>query len=311
LLTNGDDYSHGVFHLTRKKLKNKQMKPSFEQIKKNPSKSLLNQVILNLPEFEPYWHFHPEYEITYIINGSGKRIVGDSIEPFGPGDLVLLGTELPHTWNSVRSDQEKGNCKAVVFQFNSGMIPDSKNWFPEFENLQRLLVKAYRGISFSGQKATEIGKKLEKLPKVEGLQKLTRFWLILDELSRVGEYKFLASEGYAPSLNKFNGERINKVFKFVSEHFAEDIKLRQIASLTHMTETSFSRFFKKITGESFMDYLNSYRISKACALLAEKREMSILEIAYKSGFKSSTHFNRMFLNKKCCTPTHFRRQHFA
>jgi AraC-like DNA-binding protein len=287
------------------------MKPSFEQIKKNPSKSSVNQVILNLPEFEPYWHFHPEYELTYIINGSGKRIVGDSIEPFGPGDLVLLGADLPHTWNSVRSDQEKGICKAVVFQFNKGMVPDTEEWFSEFENIQKLLRKAYRGISFYGQQAEEIGKKLEKLPNSRGLQKLTRFWLILDKLSRTDEYSFLASEGYAPSLNKFNGERINKVFKFVSEHFAEEIKLRQLANLTHMTETSFSRFFKTISGESFMDYLNSYKISKACALLAEKKEMSILEIAYKAGFKSSTHFNRMFLDKKGCTPTNFRRQHFV
>jgi AraC-like DNA-binding protein len=287
------------------------MKPTFEQIKKNPSKSSINQLILNLPEFEPYWHFHPEYELTYIIKGSGKRIVGDSIEPFVPGDLVLLGADLPHTWNSVQSDQEKGICKAVVFQFNKGMVPDSENWFPEFENIQRLLEKAYRGISFSGQQATKIGIKLEKLPKHKGLQKLTRFWLILDELGRADEYSFLASEGYAPSLNKFNGDRINNVFKFVSYHFAEEIKLRQLANLTHMTETSFSRFFKIITGESFMDYLNSYRISKACVLLAEKKEMSILEIAYKSGFKSSTHFNRMFLDKKGCTPTNFRRQYFV
>jgi AraC-like DNA-binding protein len=287
------------------------MKPSFEQVKLNPSKSSFNQVILNLPEFEPYWHFHPEYELTYIINGSGNRIVGDSIQPFGRGDLVLLGAELPHTWNSIQSDQEKGICKAVVFQFHKGMVPYSNEWFHEFKSIQRLLARAYRGISFSGQQATEVGKKLEKLPNSRGLEKLTRFWLILDELSRVGEYSFLASEGYAPSLNKFNGERINKVFKFVSEHFAEEIKLRQLANLTNMTETSFSRFFKMITGESFMDYLNSYRISKACALLAEKREMSILEIAYKSGFKSSTHFNRMFLDKKSCTPTNFRRQHFA
>jgi len=287
------------------------MKPSFEQIKKNPSKSSFSQVILNLPEFEPYWHFHPEYELAYIINGSGKRIVGDSIEPFGPGDLVLLGADLPHTWNSVQSDQEKGICKAVVFQFNKGMVPDTAEWFLEFENIQKLLRKAYRGISFYGQPAKEIGKKLEKLPNSRGLEKLTRFWLILDKLSRADEYSFLASEGYTPTLNKFNGERINNVFKFVSEHFAEEIKLRQLANLTHMTETSFSRFFKTISGESFMDYLNSYKISKACALLAEKKEMSILEIAYKAGFKSSTHFNRMFLDKKGCTPTNFRRQHFV
>jgi AraC-like DNA-binding protein len=284
------------------------MKPSFEQIKYTYSKFSLNQLILNLADFEPFWHFHPEFELTFIIKGSGKRLVGDSIQPFGPGDLVLLGSDLPHTWNSVRSSKEKSICKAIVFQFSKGMVPDPEYGFPEFENIYRLLGRANRGIAFSGQQVTEICKKLEKLPKSKDLDKLTRFWMILDELSRVGEYSFLASEGYAPSLNKFNGERINKVFKFVSDHFHEEIKLQQLANLTHMTETSFSRFFKMMTGEPFMDYLNSYRISRACSLLAEKNEKSVLEIASESGFKSSTHFNRMFLFKKGLTPTCYRRQ---
>lgn len=98
------------------------MKPGLEQIKKNEANSSLTQLILDLPEFEPYWHFHPEFELTFIISGSGKRIVGDSVEPFQKGDLVLLGSDLPHTWNSGNNNIKSESCKAVVFQFNQKIL---------------------------------------------------------------------------------------------------------------------------------------------------------------------------------------------
>ncbi len=287
------------------------MKPGLEQVKKNESNSSLTHHILDLPEFEPYWHFHPEFELTFIISGSGKRIVGDSVEKFDEGDLVLLGSDLPHTWNSFRREPGNALHRAVVFQFSRNLVPGPSQGFPEFEGISRLLDRAHRGISFGGAQVMKTGKKLEALTRSVGLGKLTQFWLILDELSKAGEYRFLASEGYAPTLNTYSGERVNNVFRYVSMHFDQDIKISQLAQLTHMTETSFSRFFKMITGETFMEYVNNIRISRACAMLAEQKEKSISQIAGESGFKSSTHFNRMFLIKKGCTPTHFRRQYFV
>lgn len=136
------------------------MKPSFEQVRKSTANSQLTQVTLNLPEFEPYWHFHPEFELTYIISGSGKRIVGDSIDLFYPGDLVLLGPDLPHTWNSVNNDNQEGSCRAVVFQFSEKLIPGRAEEFPEFNNVHRLLEMARRGVSFKNVISTLTGKKL-------------------------------------------------------------------------------------------------------------------------------------------------------
>ncbi|MEI6060730.1 MAG: AraC family transcriptional regulator [Bacteroidota bacterium] len=287
------------------------MKPGLEQIKRNEATSSLTQRILDLPEFEPFWHFHPEFELTYIIRGRGKRIVGDSVEPFQEGDLVLLGPDLPHTWNSGNNNNKSESCKAVVFQFSHKMLSDLINEFPEFEAIRRLLNIANRGISFHGEQALETRKKLLKLSKSSGLVKLTQFWLILDDLSRSNNYRLLASANYVPSLNKYNVERINSVFSYVTGHFTENISLQKVAGIVHMTQTSFCRFFKMITGETFTEYLNNFRISHACVLLIKQQDRSILQVAYDSGFKSSTHFNRMFLQKKNCTPTGFRRLHLA
>lgn len=285
------------------------MKPGFEQIKKNEVNSSLTQLILDLPEFEPYWHFHPEFELTFIISGSGKRIVGDSVEPFQEGDLVLLGSDLPHTWNSGNNNNTNESCKAVVFQFSHKILSDMINEFPEFEGIRRLLNMAHRGISFHGEQALETGNKLLKLSKSNGLEKLTRFWLILDDLSQSTNYRLLASANYVPSLNKYNVERINTVFTYVSAHFAEDIPLQKVADIVHMTLTSFCRFFKLITGETFTEYLNNFRISRACVMLTSQPDKSVLQVAFDSGFRSSTHFNRMFHTKKGCSPSGFRKQH--
>ena len=283
------------------------MKPSFEQVNKQSDESLLRQLVLDLPGFEPYWHFHPEFELTYIVSGSGKRIVGDSVEPFVAGDLVLLGPDLPHTWNS--GTGMKGQCKAVVFQFGRNIVPGPGNGFPEFQNIARLLDLSVRGLCFNGDDIGFLSKKITRLYRLTGLEKVTAFWLTLNELATGGKFTLLASQGYVPSLNKHHVERINKVFKYVSEHFAEEIKLSEVASLTHLTETSFSRFFKQITGEPFIYYLNTTRISHACVLLAGQMDKSISEIAAESGFSSSTHFNRMFMLRKGCTPGYFRKQY--
>ena len=227
------------------------MKLSFEHVSKTESVSSLKQLVLNLPDFEPFWHYHPEFELTYIIHGSGQRIVGDCIESFFPGDLVLLGPDLPHTWNSFRDTDDKNMCNAVV---------------------------------------------------------LSSFWLLLDELGRIADYSLLAGDTYSPSLNKYHGERINKVFRFVADHFHENIQLCQVARLVHMTETSFSRFFRAITGETFIDYLNNFRISQACRLLVSNKEKDINQVAAECGYRSSTHFNRMFQLRKKCSPSDFRRR---
>jgi len=285
------------------------MKPLFEQVRKSTAKSQLTQVILNLPEFEPYWHFHPEFELTFIISGSGKRIVGDSIDLFYSGDLVLLGPDLPHTWNSVENEDQKGKCQAVVFQFSERIIPGPAKEFPEFDTIRKLLDAARLGIFFSQEIAGPISKKLLRITKLSGLEKLCEFWQILDLLSITGHGRQVASANYIPLVNKYNGNRINSVFRHVSIHFSEDIRLSQVAELTHLTQTSFSRFFKMITGETFTDYLNDFRISKACSLLTESTGLSIQQIAIECGFRSSTHFNRMFFRKKGCSPGSYRQDH--
>ena len=143
---------------------------------------------------------------------------------------------------------------------------------------------------------------------VSGMEKLLQLYAILDELGRSDNFEILASPNYNPGTGELQEKRIDDACNYIHENYARPLKLAELAELTHMTETSFCRFFKKMTGKSFSDYVNDLRVGRAGKLLTESTS-SVNEIAYASGFNSITHFNRMFLRKKGMSPVKFR-SHF-
>ncbi len=282
------------------------MKASYEYIDQDSSHT---QLWISQPAFEFYWHYHPEHELTFILQGSGERIVGNHIESFTAGDLVLLGPSLPHTWTSFGSDLIPDSCQALVVHFRADIFENSLAGMPEFDPIRRLIERSARGIKFSQAVSGEAGREMILLKNKQGLQWLTGFWTLLDGLSKTDEFILLSSPGYSPSLKKQNQERIDRVFLWLNQHHSGDITLKQAADMVFMTETSFSRFFKKNIGITFNGYLNELRLASACRLLIEHPEKSIPEIGWESGFRSSTHFNRMFKSKSGYSPSAYRRMH--
>ena len=282
------------------------MKASYEHIDRDSSHV---QLWISQPAFDFYWHYHPEIELTYILQGGGQRFTGDRIEPFSSGDLVLLGSNLPHTWVSPGQENMPDGCQAVVVQFKSATFENYLNDFHEFESIRKLLAGAGRGIKFNPEIARKAGQRLIQLREVSGLRWLTEFWTILDSLACSGEYTFLVSPSYSPSFNKHNPARIDKIFNFLNQNYSGNIDLKTAADLVHMTETSFCRFFRKTVGLTFNEYLNGLRVSSACRILNEQPEKSIAEAAWESGFASSTHFNRVFKDKTGYSPSAYRRMH--
>jgi len=282
------------------------MKASYEHI---DSGAAYIQLRISQPAFEFFWHYHPELELTYILKGSGQRFVGDRIESFYPGDLVLIGPNLPHTWVSSGQEDLPDACQAVVVQFKSGMFDNQLNGFHEFDRIRKLLEHSKRGIKFKGELAENVGKQLINLRDAEGLQWLTEFWTLLDQLAGSEDFTCLTASAYTPSLNKSNPARIDKIFHFLNQHYKETIDLKTVAELVHLTETSFSRFFKRNIGLTFNEYLNNLRVEAACRLLKEEPYKTIAETAWESGFASSTHFNRMFKSRTGFSPSAYKQKH--
>lgn len=274
------------------------VKARYEDITSKKGNASFVAYAFSVPAFEFKWHYHPEYELTMITNGSGKRMVGDSYENFEPGDLVLLGPGLPHTWTSLR---KRKNASAVVVQFSEEFLKGFVN-LPEFNGVKNLLNASARGLYFINN--ANVKDELAQLPDLTGVQRVTSLLNVLQTLS-VQRHVKLSSEYFSGVKGRENENRINKVCQHIQKRSSTAVSLEQTAALIHLSPTAFCKFFKRATGKTFSDYVNDIRIGNACHLLTES-DKSIGEIAHEAGFESLTYFNRTFLKKKKVTPREFR-----
>ena len=275
------------------------MKAIYENISTKRGGESFLAYTFTVPAFKFKWHYHPEYELTLIIKGKGTRLVGDSNESFSTGDLVLLGSGLPHTWSSDVAKKKSGS--ALVIQFSKEFIQNFIQ-LSGFDKIAKLLSEASRGLFFP--QAKEIFPQIEQLPQLTGVEKVTSFLTILQELTKQKNIK-LSSEYFSAVKSEETENRINKICQHIQKNATKAINLERTANLIHLSPSAFCKFFKRATGITFSDYVNDIRIGNACHLLTET-DKAISKIAHETGFESLTYFNRVFLKKKGVPPRKFR-----
>ena len=248
--------------------------------------------------FNDKWHYHDMLELVYIIKGNGERYIGDSIASFHSGDIVLVGSKLPHVWNSKTTHKTK-KCSAIVIQFSANFLGDKFLTLPEFTQIKALFQKAKRGISFN----EKIAKKITALMDYTGMERLTNFISLLQYMAITKEYSLLASPHFIDTIYG-NDKKINSAFEFIMTHFMYDIKLVNIASEIGMNKTAFCRYFKNKTKKTFSSFLNEVRIGYACKLIRE--DYSDIQTAiYKSGYNSPSYFYKNFKIITGVSPTEY------
>jgi AraC-like DNA-binding protein len=277
------------------------MKATFENIEAKKENASFLVYNLQVPSFPFKWHYHPEYELTLITKGEGKRLVGDSYEHFVAGDLVLLGTGMPHTW--VSSLECKEDVSAIVIQF-SGKFIESFLCHPEFNTIAALLDRSSVGLQFTSA-GKELQQKIIQLPKQEPAEKIVFLLHILHRLSTESA-RPLASRYFFPVKGEKNENRINKVFEYIHKHVKDELTLEHAASLIHLSASAFCKFFRRATGKTFSAYVNEIRIGNAATLLIES-DKTIGQVASEAGFESLTYFNRVFFRTKKVSPREFRK----
>ncbi|RKS99615.1 AraC family transcriptional regulator [Flavobacterium sp. 123] len=236
------------------------------------------------------WHYHPEIELVYINGGSGKRQVGSHVSYYNDGDLILIGSNLPHCGFT---NEQTGNKNETVIQMKPDFLGNDFFEISEMKNIRNLFDQAKAGIAFGGTTKKTIGLKIEAMEGQSQFGKLLSMLSILNELELSEEFKVLNAEGFSMELQMQDNDRINTVFNYVKDHFQEVITLEEVAVLVSMTVPSFCRYFKKITHKTFTKFVNDYRLVHASKLLAEK-PISITEICYESGFNNFSYFNKSF-----------------
>jgi AraC-like DNA-binding protein len=278
------------------------MKPLLEDIGKKRGIQSFLAFAINQNRFDFFWHYHPEYELTLIVKGKGRRLIGDNHEYFESGDLVLIGPGLPHTW--VSNSSMKGESEAIVIQFSVDFIERFAG-LDELSAINKLLLYAKQGIAFKGKYSAAVKELIKRLPEKRGVEKITGLMHILNELSKLRAVS-LASSFYQPLRGLENEKRINKVCQYIQKHAAEPLSIQKAAVLINLSPSAFCKFFKRMTGKTFSDYVNDIRIANVCSqLLASDRQ--IAEIAYGNGFETLTYFNRIFMKKINMQPTRYRK----
>jgi AraC-like DNA-binding protein len=276
----------------------------FEKIEVPTKHSFIVREI-QLAERAPKIHSHKNYELNFIVSGSGRRIVGNNITSFEHNDLVLLGPDLPHCWEILEKDKDK-SPSCITIHFYENIIHSDFFNIPEMEVVMELLKEASHGIYFSGKGLKEIRMRLRRLLGLQGLESYIELLNIFNLLLRM-EHKEALSETVLYSKDFARDlEQINKVYEYVFINIGKGIKLQEAADIVNMASGSFCRYFKKKTNLTFMEYVKKVRISLAAKMLIET-DKSISQICYESGYNNLANFNHYFKTLMKKTPSEYRK----
>ena len=251
-----------------------------------------------------FWHYHPEIELIFVHKGSGKRQIGSNISYFTDGDLILIGSNLPHCG---MTNENTKNEYEVVIQFSKEFLGQDFWKAVEMNRISALLEKAKSGIVFGEDFKKALKPKIDALTESHSLTKLLLLIEVLDQMSLTQDYKILNASKYYLQTQKEDNDRINVIFNYVKDHFKEQITLETVAELSNMTVPSFCRYFKKITNKTFTQFVNEYRITHSLKLLAEQ-PMSITEVCFDSGFNNFSYFNKTFKEHTQKSPSQYRKE---
>jgi len=283
------------------------MKPALLKNIESPTAALTIQQ-LEEPHFDPNWHFHPHYQLFTVLEGTGSRLIGDSIRPFEAGDTVFLGPDVPHLWRSDAAYFEKDSkamTRGIVLYFQEEFFGAEFLAKSELHPVELLLRESKRGIAYTGKTRETIVKALDKLLVSDGFDRIIGLLKLLNTLAHSAEGQPITSHGYTNTFKVSETERMQKVHNYVWQHFKNEIRLGEAASLAGMSEAAFCRYFRARANKTFTDYVSEIRIGHASKLLLDT-SWTISEIAYESGFDTLSNFNRNFKKLTHQTPRDYR-----
>lgn len=252
------------------------------------------------------WHSHEVLELHLIVEGYGKTFVGDHIGEFGPGALFLIGPHVPHNWVTDEfSNTEPIAVRDMLVQFSLNSINGLRSAFPDFHELDALLQRATGGIEFINFERDVARQSLADIRDSAGAERILKFLVFLLRLNKHPYQKILSASDIAYTNFTTQQSNVAKVVDHIIENFAEEISLESAAEMASMSEATFSRNFKKLTGSRFTEFVTRVRVGQACSMLQATDE-KIATICHEAGFKNLANFNRHFLRVKKTTPSAYR-----
>jgi AraC-like DNA-binding protein len=283
------------------------MKPRLLKIPTAPSYSFSVRLD-KIQNLNNRWHYHPEIELIHFHRGTGTQFIGDNIKRFGKGDIVLVGSNLPHYWrddNREVPDIQQRLPYSTVIHFSEDFWGVRFLELPENKIIKSILEKARRGLLLTGILRDKVASAMEKISSAEGPERIILLMEILLSISRSNEVVTLSSMGYQYPLSESENDRINAIYNHTLSHFNKKITLDEIAGVAGMAPNSFCRYFKSRTGKTYSQFLMEIRIGHSCKLLIEKN-ISIKQLCFESGFMNFSCFHKHFKAVTSQSPQSYR-----
>lgn len=281
------------------------LRASYEQVQPSTTRNAFLMRVFGREAFDAPYHFHPEYELTLILEGRGRRFAGSNMAGFREGDLALLGPNLPHCW---KLDPGVENGSAIVLQFAPGFLGDDFFSVPEMQPVRQALQRSAGGLEFGGKTREQAARQLVTMSGEENnFDRMILLLKVLRLLSESQDYLLLNREAGSVPEAPADRERINAVLTYLAGNFREGVSLHKAAEIVSMTPNAFCKYFKKITRKTFFETVMEYRLSWAARELAQT-DKPVSAICYDSGFGDMSHFNKTFKSKMGVSPLAYRKK---
>ena len=287
------------------------MEPILEHLPKHKEESFVVKSF-DYSYFPTPWHYHPEFELVLVTAGTGKRFIGDQICDFAPGNLALIGPDLPHTYHNDEKyyyHNSRLRARSIVVHFLERSLGADFLSLPESRPLRNLFIHSARGLEITGKLNKVVSERMKELVTLNGLARWLKLVEILHILAEEEEYNYI-SRMPVNGQNEKEGDRMGKVMDYVMKNFASEVRINDVAQLLNMADNSFSRYFSQRTRKTFTSFVNEVRLNHACKLLIENR-LSIAQVCFECGFNNLSNFNKHFKELYRQTPLAYRKQYIA
>lgn len=265
-----------------------------------------------LPHFYDHLHRHTETQITYVVKGSGTLIAGNIMQPFGPGDLFIIGANQSHLFKSDPAYFEKDSLLTIHslnIYFDGNGCLSSLLQFPEMSMIRKFIDTTSHGLQASAESTALLSEYISKTIQLTQGYRLATFIEMLQTMSKLRDWKFLSSQSIEQPISDYEGLRMNDIYQYTMSNYSDNISLEEIAAVIHLTPQSFCRYFRKHTLKTYTNFLNEVRVNEACKKFMAHDFSSISAIAYQTGFNNVSTFNRVFKSIIGISPSEYIHQY--
>lgn len=287
------------------------MKPQLLKVSMGPAQSFSVR-----QDFQPVmnnkWHYHPEVELIHFNKGFGTQFIGDSITCFEPGDILLIGPNLPHYWKFEETILEDVPEEADirVAHFSENFLGNLFLNLPENKAIKDILEKSKRGIRVINGDRKKISELMGLMLGSSGTERIIYLIQTLLEIARCSHIDVLSSLGFAYNKEEVERDRINDIYEYTYANFRNKINLEEISDIARISPNSFCRYFKSRTQKTYSQFLMEIKVGQACRLLIDNK-MNIKQVCYESGFNNFASFHKCFKSITGKSPLMYQREFSA